>query len=219
MSTFPTLLPLPAHPSFRPSMRARSGASFVELVVVGAILTLLLFVSAPPLWAWASGVRVRLAAAEVASALYEARVYAIRHQSNVAVKFREDDEGRVTMTLYRDRDGDGVLSADIRRGKDVVERAERRLTIFDRRIRFGFPAGEAPRHPGSPGRRVGRLRDPIKFNRSDMASFDRLGTATPGSIYITDGVRHLAAVRVDHRSGKISILSYDRDSETWSRDG
>ena len=60
-----------------------------------------------------------------------------------------------------------------------------------------------------------RLDDPIRFNRSDLASFNPRGTATPGTIYLTDGLRHLAAVRVNNRSGKISVLYYDPEEEVW----
>ena len=83
-------------------------------------------------------------------------------------------------------------------------------------IRIGFPPGPPPRHPGVPSRRLDPT-DPIRFNRSDMASFGPLGTATPGSIYLTDSVRRLMAVRVYHLSGKVTILTYDPEREVWVR--
>ncbi|MCB1009629.1 MAG: hypothetical protein KDB94_12155, partial [Acidobacteria bacterium] len=81
--------------------------------------------------------------------------------------------------------------------------------------RFGFPAGRAPRDPGSPGRRLDRLDDPIRFNRSDIASFSPLAGATPGTVYLTDGERRLVAVRVTGRTGRVRILAYDVATETW----
>ena len=164
---------------------------------------------------WSGYVRVRLAAGEVAGAMAEARLSAIKHNTKVALRFETAEDGAVTMTLYRDTDGDGVLSRDIRRGTDRVVKEQRRLRGFDERIHFGFPYGEAPREISRPSRRITRLRDPIRFNRSDMASFSSLGTATPGTVYLTDGYKTLIAVRVNNRSGMISIWSYDKDEETW----
>ena len=87
-------------------------------------------------------------------------------------------------------------------------------TYFGRRIRFGFPEGARPSDPSSPGRRLEGLDDPIRFNRSDLASFGALGTATPGSLYLTDGHR-LVAVRVLNRTGRIRVLAWDRKTDRW----
>jgi hypothetical protein len=147
--------------------------------------------------------------------LVNSRYYAIRHDVNVAVKFRTDASGRVTYALYRDGNGNGVLNRDITSGADPEVEGERPLATFGRLAYFGFPPGEPPTQPGSPGSRLDRLDDPIRFNQSDLASFSPMGTATPGTIYLTDGVHHLACVRVLHRTGKVSVLVYDRESETW----
>ncbi len=191
------------------------GFTVVELLLVLAILGLMAAIAWPRIHMWAGYVRVRLAAGEVAGALAEARLSAIKHSAKVALRFETAEDGAVTMTLYRDTDGDGVLSRDIRRGTDRVAKEQRRLQGFDERIHFGFPYGEAPRDISRPSRRITRLRDPIRFNRSDMASFSSLGTATPGTVYLTDGLKALIAVRVNNRSGMISIWSYDKDEETW----
>ncbi len=64
---------------------------------------------------------------------------------------------------------------------------------------------------------MGRLDDPVRFNRSDLASFNPIGTATPGSIYLTDGRQRLAVVRVNNISGKVSVLVYDQEKDAWER--
>ena len=163
----------------------------------------------------AAGLRVELAAAEVASTFRVARAYAIRHSANVGLKFLVETDGAVTWALYRDGDGDGVLSADIESGDDPQVLPRTRLAHLGRQIRFGFPPGSAPRDPGDPRRRLSGLDDPIRFNRSDIASFSPIGTATPGTVYITDGLRHLAAARVTGRTGRVVCLHYDIESESW----
>lgn len=192
------------------------GFTVIEALIVVACLGLLVMIAWPRLNLWMGAVRVRLAAGEVAGALETARMTSIRYQTKVAVKFQTASDGAVTMALYRDTDRDGVLRVDIESGVDVLTRRERRLSSFDRRIHFGFPYGEAPREIGDPRRRIQRLADPIRFNRSDMASFSHLGTATPGTVYLTDGLRSLMAVRVDSQSGMITVWSYDQDTEVWT---
>jgi prepilin-type N-terminal cleavage/methylation domain-containing protein len=194
---------------------ADRGYQLIELLIAMAISSLVLALGIPPLMQLAAGLRVELAAAEVASAFHVARSYAIRHAANVGVKFRVAGDGTVTWGLYRDGDGDGVLTADILSGEDPQVSPTVRLSHFGRQIHFGFPPGRAPRDPGDPRRRLDRLGDPVRFNRSDIAAFSPIGTATPGTVYITDGMRHLSAARVFGRTGKIGCLAYDVARERW----
>ena len=191
------------------------GFTLIDLLIILAILGLVFSLGYPPFMRTTSALRLEMAAQQVAGALHAARTYAIRHSADVAVKFRTGDDGTVTYALYRDGDGDGVRSRDIERGKDPVVWADRRLNYLNEDIRVGIPPGKPPRHPGSPSRRLDRLDDPIRFNRSDLASFSPLGRATPGTIYLTDNYRHLMAVRTYHLTGKIKVLTYDAESETW----
>ncbi len=191
------------------------GFSLVEMMVYLAMVLLIAAIGLPSVWEWGSGLRVELAAGEMTAVLHRARIYSAQRNAKVAVKFETQPDGVVTHALYRDGDGDGVRNADIAAGIDPEVRPPRRLAHLGQRVHFGFPAGEPPRDPGDPKRRLGRLDDPIRFNRSDLASFNPRGTATPGTIYLTDGRRHLAAVRVNNRSGKIAVLIYDPDTEIW----
>ncbi|MEM9554817.1 MAG: GspH/FimT family pseudopilin [Acidobacteriota bacterium] len=193
----------------------RAAFTLLELLWVVAVLALLLVLALPPLTTWSGSLGVRMAAGEVAGAMRTARMRAIRSQRRVAVKFRTEGE-HVTLTLYRDGDGDGVRNDDIDAGIDPIEVPPRRLGHLGRVARFGFPPGPAPYAPGS-SKRLDRLDDPIRFNRSDLASFSPRGTATPGSVYLTDGRRHLSVVRVTSRSGKVAVLDYDPMREVWRR--
>ncbi len=194
---------------------AQSGFSIIEMLVCCAVILLIAGIGLPSFLELANGLRVELAAGEMTGVLHRARIYAAQRSAKVAVKFRTEPTGVVTHALYRDGDGDGVRNADIAAGVDPEVRPPRRLAHLGRRIRFGFPPGDPPRDPGNPRRRLDRLDDPIRFNRSDLASFNPRGTATPGTIYLTDGRRNLSAVRVNNRSGKISVLHYDPETEVW----
>jgi type II secretory pathway pseudopilin PulG len=195
--------------------RASDGYTLVDLLVVLAIVALFGTFTLPPLARISSGLATRQAAAEVVGAMRQARAYALRHQTKVGLKFQVEENGRVSWALYRDGDGDGVRSDDIERGVDPIARAATGLH-FGRGVRFGFPPGQAPSDPSDPYRRLERLDDPIRFNRSDIASFSPVEGATPGSIYLTDGARRLLCVRVQNRTGRPRVLTYDPDDRSWS---
>lgn len=201
--------------SLRREIDRVGGFTLVEWIIVVALLGLTASLTLPDLFRLTRSLRVDLASRELHGVLRLARSRAIREGAKVGVKFRTDGEGRYSFTLYRDGDGDGVLTRDIDAGVDPPLASPRELIHLGQQIRLGFPAGPAPRDPGDPTRRLTRLDDPIRFNRSDIASFNHLGASTPGSLYITDGVHFLSVVRVFGRTGKVKILRYDVASETW----
>ncbi len=194
---------------------SQKGFQIVDLVVSLAVMGLALSLGAPPLLRTSADLRLRLAAQELVATLRLTRAYAIRHSANVAVKFRTAPDGTITFTLYRDGDGDGVLTRDIDRGVDPQVKPPRRMAHLGRGVGFGFPPGPPPRDPSS-GRPMTNLNDPIRFNQSDLASFGPIGTATPGSLYLTDGRRLLTAVRVTSRTSRVRVLEYDPGERVWT---
>lgn len=196
------------------SPRSR-GFQLVEVLVVGVVASTMLAVIVPNLLRWTRALRVELAAQEIVGALRQARARAIRMSVRVGVKFRTAANGRVTYALYADGDGDGVLTRDIESGVDPQVTPPHSLTYLGARVGFGFPPGPPPRDPGNPSRPLDRLHDPIRFNRSDLASFNPLGGSTSGSLYLTDGIEHLWVVRLLGRTGKVKAMRYDFEERRW----
>ncbi len=198
-------------------MTAREGFTLLELLVATTILALLATLTVPPLRQQIAQHRVRLAAAEVASALWTARSRAVRYGVAVGVRFEvegsEAGGAAAIFSLYADGDGDGVRTADMNAGSDPRIGRPARLLHVGSGIRFGIPKGLEPREFTGSGR-LDRLDDPLRFGRSDIASFSPAGTASPGTAFVTDGY-HLFAVRVYNRTGKVRILRYVRDREQW----
>lgn len=195
---------------------AHGGWTLIEMLAVMAILAVLSALTMPAILDLAGGLKLRLAAQRVAGTLRAARSYAVRHNAKVAVKFHTEEDP-TTLALYRDGDRDGVRNTDITDGTDPRVGPKRRLNYLPGDVRIGFPPGRPPREPGNPRRRIARLDDPVRFNRSDLASFSPTGTATPGSVYLTDGRFRLAVVRVNNVSGKVTVLVYDQEADAWRR--
>jgi type II secretory pathway pseudopilin PulG len=191
------------------------GFQLVELLVGVALASVMAALVIPDALRLSAALRVRAGAAEVAGALRSARAIAVRESANAAVKFRTDETGTVTFSIYRDGDGDGVLNSDIDSGVDPPVGPARELRHLGRGVRIGFPPGPPPRDPADPRRRLDNLEDPIRFNRSDLASFNPLGGSTPGSVYLTDSRSQLSVVRLFGITGKVRTLTYDRQTESW----
>lgn len=195
------------------TMRPARGFQLIELLLVIALASLVAGFALPRFVLLATRAELDLAAGEVVAALRLARATAVREAVKVGVKFREQDQGVFTFTLYRDGDGDGVRTRDIEAEVDPPVGPPRHLSHMGGRIRPGFPLGPAPRDPGNRYRRL--PADPIRFNRSDLASFGPLGGSTAGSIYLSDGRSLLAGIRVFGRTGKVKVIHYDVTTETW----
>lgn len=195
---------------------AQRGHTLPEALVAIAVIGILCTWMIPRLDRVTARARLESAAAEVATAMVRARETARLRGHRVGLKFFPSPGRETTYALFADGDFDGVRTQDIERGIDPMIAPPHPLQGLGADIRFGIPRdrnGRAPRRIGS-RRRMDRLDDPIRFNRSDIASFSRGGTATPGTVYLTDGSR-VVAVRVLNRSGKVAVLRYDFDEEIW----
>lgn len=189
--------------------------TLIDLMVAMAVLGVLAALATPPLQRMHDGLELRLAAEEVAGVMRQARQHAVMHNVHVGVKFTTDEEtGFVFMHLYRDGDGDGVRNHDIDSGDDEPMSVPQPLTHVGRRVHFGFPDGPMPRKVSGYGTLTGR-DDPIRFNQSDIASFGPMGTATPGTLYLTDGSLRVAAVRISSRNGRLKIYLWNRNTGVW----
>lgn len=195
-------------------MKRHRGFTLIEIVLVLTLMSVLSVLLIPSAAQMLSATRLHLAATELAGILRTARAFAIRHSAHVAVRFTGLETGAVSYALYRDGDGDGVLSADIASGVDPALQKPHLVDQLGARVRFGFPPGPRVRDPGSPDHYL-RGEDPIRFGGSDLASFDALGGATAGSLYVTDGRSRLAVVRVWGRTGRVRVLTYDFPSQSW----
>ena len=131
----------------------------------------------------------------------EAYSMAVKQNVNTAIRFETGPAGPV-YSLYRDGNGNGVLSVDIAKGRDERVAGPFELSGGAADVRVGINANVPAIPPDS-----GTLdpSDPIKFGASNMLSFSPLGTATPGTFYLA-GSSAQAAVRVTPGTARVRIL-------------
>jgi hypothetical protein len=197
-----------------PGLSHCGGVSTLELVIGIALAGALDAATASGAFQLQSALAVRSAAAELAATFFRARAYALTHGVTVGIKFRRDG-GRYEWALYRDGNGNGVRTTEIASG---VDRSLGLSLVWPRTdVRPGILTGAAVPDPGSPGSRLDRPEDPIRFGSSDICSFTPVGESTPGSVYLWDGRDRMAVVRIFGRSAKVRTLYYFRGEKSWRR--
>lgn len=186
-------------------MKSRSsarGVSLVELLTVVAIVGLMVAISIPSLHDLSRRRELQAATAELRTILRKVRSRAVARGSNSGVKFREIG-GVWHYGFVDDGDGDGVMNDDIVSGVDRIVTPFRQVFGTTGKVRIGLP--DVPVRDGESGDIVTPDSSPVRFNRSTICSFSSTGSATPGSIYLTDGARGAAAVVVYGATGKVRM--------------
>ncbi len=189
-----------------------AGYTAAEVVAVLAIAASVTALVAPGVFQLSATQAVRSSAGEVRAMMFQARAYAISRGRYVGVKFRKNGN-RYEWALYGDGNGNGIRTAEIAKGVDKplgIAIPWSRNDVLPAILK-GSPVPD----PGSPGKNLDRLDDPIRFNASDICSFSPIGECTPGSIYLWDGRDRMAVVRVFGRTARIHTLYYRRGEKEW----
>ncbi|MGD8377442.1 MAG: hypothetical protein PVF68_15020 [Acidobacteriota bacterium] len=186
--------------------------NLAEALVALGVIAALAGIGAGPVREGLARARLDAAGTEIARRMIAARWRAVGEGRSIGLRF-EVREGEWHLVTYGDGDGDGIRSDDIRSGRDAPLLPAAAPGDGRPGIRLGIPPGSYPRIPPSRGRIAGG-EDPIRFGRSDIASFSPLGNATPGTVYLTDG-RRLAAVVLFGATARVRLLRYDASAGEW----
>jgi type II secretory pathway pseudopilin PulG len=188
-----------------------AGYSLVEILAVGAITLSTLLVALPVAQGLYASVRIHTAGQQAAMTFRLARATAIRSGRETAVRIEIDPDG-YQLGTYRDGNGNGVRTAEIKKGIDPPgpgahgwDRGDVRISIL-RTVKVPDPS--TPSKFLDPS-------DPVRFNSSNLCSFSPLGECTPGSLYLSDGRSRMAVVRVFNRTGRIRVLYFKAGSRRW----
>jgi len=193
--------------------RGEAGLSLVEVSLALALLALLVLVTIPVSAATLSRARVSAAAMDVAATFARLRAQAISGHRRVGLRFTPAPGPR-TFAVYADGDGDGVRSDDIASGRDPLLEPPRDLASRYEGIDFGLLDAAVPEVPPQTGA-IPPGADPIRFGSSDIVTFTPWGTATGGTVFVSDGRDTVCAVVLYGKTGRLRTFRLDRSTGRW----
>jgi len=189
------------------------GAALIDVVLTCGFIALLAAVLLPSVHASRERDQVRMAARHLTSTMHLLRVEAIRRNRTVAMRLDPTDLG--AFAVYVDGDGDGVRQSDIDAGTDIVLHQTRHIQDAFAGVALRIPI-TVPTPDGA-----GVLdadSDPIRIGNTNFLSFNPIGTATSGTIYLSGRGGGLIAVRVFGATGRLRVLQFQHASNTWRED-
>lgn len=200
----------------RTTRHAVRGITLTELLAALAVLGVLFLVGGKCLASVVGPNGLWAACRDTATLMTKARAHAAFTGHTVGLKMVEAG-GDVTVWMYEDLNGNGVLTEDIRSGEDRLVAGPISLRAGHPGVSFSF----VPRFVGTDpaGNPIGNLSDPVRFGRGDICSFSPLGDASPGTIYLSDAKSRQAAVRVTPMTAGISVFEVLPGTTTWARKG
>jgi type II secretory pathway pseudopilin PulG len=195
-------------------MQRAPGLSLIESLVVTAVLGIACVALASAFTPPAGAGRVGAAARRFAVSFNALRWRSVALNRSHGLFFTRRAGAWVWFEVA-DGNGNGLRTSEIGDGTDVVLSGPHRLEDHDERVHLGFPGTDPiPRIPPRRGN-IDGLDDPVRFGRSDIVSFSPLGSASSGTLYITDGRRELFGVVLFGPTVRVRVWRYDRGTEAW----
>jgi prepilin-type N-terminal cleavage/methylation domain-containing protein len=195
---------------------ASKGYTLAELLAVLAIVAMAVAVALPAAAMLRDGGRAAAGARAMATILSSQRWKSVAGHRVRGLQFRKVGNGW-SWREVADGNGNGLRTAEITRGIDPVLTQDDALERRVPDVTLGFPPGgpypEAP--PGTETLNVGD--DPVRFGRSDLVSFSPVGSASSGTLYVTDGRRGLFAVVLFGPTARLRVWRFRPEERRWTR--
>lgn len=186
-------------------MNSRRGYSLFELMAVMAIIAIMALVTAPSLMAVRNRAAMESAANDVRAVFAFGRSQAIARGRNVGIKFLRFGE-QWQYAFYEDGNGNGIRNADIANGTDPLLRPYQSVLRGTGSGRIGLPKIAVPDPTGSG--LIAPSASPIRFNSSTICSFSPIGSATSGSIFLTDGSGAAGVIVVNGPTARVRLMMF-----------
>jgi prepilin-type N-terminal cleavage/methylation domain-containing protein len=194
---------------------ASRGYTLAELLAVLAIVAMAVAVALPAAAMLRDGGRAAAGARAMATILSAQRWKSVAGHRIRGLQFRKVGS-TWSFREVTDGNGNGLRSTEITRGVDRVLSPDVFLEHEVQDVRLGFPPGgpypEAP--PGTDT--VGSGDDPVRFGRSTLVSFSPFGSASSGTLYVTDGRGALYAVVLFGPTARLRVWRYRPVERRWT---
>lgn len=187
------------------------GFTLVEILVTMAVIVTIVTIGLPLVRQAIDQYRAAAAARYLAGRCALARMEAVKRSVRVGLRF--EGEGPDTRyAAYVDGNGNGIRTADIRRGTDWLLLPSERIGDLFPGVAFGLhPAvPEVGERDISPG-----IRDPLRIGSSNIVTFTPIGTATSGTLYLLGRGQTQFAVRILGVTGRTRVLRFESGAKEW----
>lgn len=196
-------------------MRDRRGVTLPEILVVLVLIGLAAAIAVPAASRLESQVRTASGARKLAMTFYALRWSSVARGRSQGLMFAHDAQGWYWYAV-EDGNGNGLKLAEIANGVDPRRSGPHRLEHDGAGATLGFPpGGPFPKLPPQSGS-ISDLDDPIKMGNTDLVAFTPLGTASSGTLYVTDRKAGLYAVVLYGRSARVRVWRYDSRGRRWT---
>jgi prepilin-type N-terminal cleavage/methylation domain-containing protein len=184
---------------------SRRGYSLFELVTVMGIIAIMALVTTPWFLEVRNRAAIATAAGDVRAVFAFGRSQAIARGRNVGIKFlRFGDQWQYA--FYEDGNGNGIRNAEIANGTDPLLRPYQTVLRGSGSARIGLPKMAVPDPTGSGV--IAPTASPIRFNSSTICSFSPIGSATSGSVFLTDGSGSAGVVIVSGPTARVRLMMF-----------
>jgi len=185
-------------------------------VLVAVVLALMSLAVAVPCFAYLRDEGRAAAGARQMAATFSALRFQAVARGKAAGLLFEPREGGWVWWEVSDGNGNGLRTSEVRSGVDPIRSGPFRLEDRVESVRLGFPSGSAiPQIPPQSGT-IDDLLDPVQFGRSDLVSFTPGGTASSGTLYLTDGRSVLYGVVLYGPTSRVRVWRYDTRRRQWT---
>lgn len=181
--------------------------TLIEVLLAASIVLVTAGITVPAVLETDRAMKLRSAAAFITGHLQRVRLDALNRSAAIGIRFRaQGNDWRLASFL--DGNGNGVRHAEIASGVDTSLDQEASFAAHCPSVRIALLAA-VPDVNGSLGGSA------VRFG-SEIATFDRDGSASSGSVYLTDG-RSQLAVTVTGATGRVRVRRWDARRRIWER--
>lgn len=185
-----------------------AGLSLIDVLFAMSLTMAAAGAAVPALLEVNRAVKLRAASAFISGYLQRARLEAVTRGRPIGVRFRAEG-GDWRLAVYVDGNGNGIRNADIDAGVDREIDPEAAFSVR-------CPSVRVARLDGVPDVNGAAGGEAVRFGASRLAVFDADGSASSGSLYLTDGRTQLA-VTVTPATGRIRVRRWDPRLGVWEQ--
>ena len=187
------------------------GIALVDVLAAMGISLVMAGVAVPVIGGTLKREHTVIGAQYLSAHVQRARLESLKRAAAVAVRLEVLD-GRTSVQLFFDGNGNGVLQKDIDRHIDPALTTAEWLDDHARGVslRINQPIAGVG---GGPDLAAGD--DPLRIGNSSLVSFSPLGSATSGTLYVAARQGPQMAIRIYGATGRVRVLMFDARARQW----